>query len=128
MENNQRPFYLRAMVGMESIVSEVNGSYARPEKPCNASRVRRTRPEWHILKTRLRYDVGAKAEERLIVGKRQVQSGPTLNTLAKGRTRFKKCWFQRSRCSLTHRKKTRVSTLLSLFFFHFPVDKMNQIS
>ena len=44
MENNQRPFYLRAMLGMESIVSEVNGSYARPEKPCNASRVRRTGP------------------------------------------------------------------------------------
>jgi len=49
------------------------------------------------------------------VGKRQVQSGPTLKTRAKGPTRLKKCWFQHSRCSLTHREKTRVSAFLYLF-------------
>jgi hypothetical protein len=63
---------------MERIVSEVNGSYARPEKPCNVGRVSRTLPGWYILKTRLRDNVGAKAEERLIVGSCQVQGGPTL--------------------------------------------------
>ena len=51
MKDDQRSFYLGAMLGMESIVAEVNGSYARPEKPCNASRVSRTSPKWHILKT-----------------------------------------------------------------------------
>jgi hypothetical protein len=59
---------------MESIEAEVNGFYACPKIPCNTGRVSRTRPRWHILETRLRYEVGAKVEERLIVGKRQVQT------------------------------------------------------
>jgi hypothetical protein len=67
------------MLGAESIVMEVDGSYARPKKSCNMGCMSKTRLEWHILKTRLRDDVDAKAEGRLIVGRRQVQSGPALN-------------------------------------------------
>ena len=59
---------------MEYIVAEVDGSYACSKIPCIAGRVSKTRPRWHMLKTRLRYEVGAKAKKRLIVGKRQVQT------------------------------------------------------
>ena len=52
---------------MESIVSEVNGSYARPEKSCGGGRVRTTRLGWHILRTRLEDNEGARGKERLIV-------------------------------------------------------------
>ena len=31
------------MLGMESIVSEANGGYTRPEKPCGGGRVSTTR-------------------------------------------------------------------------------------
>jgi len=43
MENDQWPFCLGAMLGEKSIVSEVNGSYARPEKSCGGGRVSMTR-------------------------------------------------------------------------------------
>ena len=59
------------MLGVERIVTEVDGSCARPKEPCNMGRVRRTRPEWHILRTRLRDDVSAKAEGRIIIERRQ---------------------------------------------------------
>jgi hypothetical protein len=61
------------MLGMESIVSEVNGSYARPEKPCGGGRVRTTRLRWHMLRTRLWDNEGARARECLIVGRGQVE-------------------------------------------------------
>lgn len=73
------------MLGVESIVTEVDGSCARPKEPCNMGRVSRTRPEWHILRTRLRDDVSAKAEGRIIIERRQVQSGPALKTHPKER-------------------------------------------
>ena len=52
---------------MESIVSEVNGGYTRPEKSCGGGRVRTTRLGWHILMTRLEDNEGARGKERLIV-------------------------------------------------------------
>jgi len=54
------------MLGMESIVSEVNGSYARPEKPCGGVRVSTTRLGWQIMRTRLRDNDGKRAKECLI--------------------------------------------------------------
>jgi hypothetical protein len=57
------------MLGMESIVSEVNGSYARPEKSCGGGRVSTTRLGWHILSTRLDDNEGVRAKGCLIVGR-----------------------------------------------------------
>jgi hypothetical protein len=54
---------------MESIVSEVNGSYARPEKSCGGGRVSTTRLGWHILSTRLDDNEGVRAKGCLIVGR-----------------------------------------------------------
>jgi hypothetical protein len=58
---------------MESIVSEVNGSYTRPEKSCGGDRVSTTRIEWHILRTRLEDNEGARGKECLIAGRGQVE-------------------------------------------------------
>ena len=54
---------------MESIISEVNGSYARPEKSCGGGRMSTSRRGWHILRTRLEDNDGARGTERLIVEK-----------------------------------------------------------
>jgi hypothetical protein len=61
------------MLGMESIVSEVNGSYTRPEKSCGGGRVSTTRLGWHILRTRLEDNEGARGKGCLIVGMREVE-------------------------------------------------------
>jgi hypothetical protein len=65
---------------MESIVSEVKGSYTRPEKSCGGGRVRTRRLGWHILRTRLEDNEGARGKECRIVGIREVERGPTLKT------------------------------------------------
>lgn len=57
------------MLRIESIVSEVNGSYARPEKSCGGGRVSTARLGWYILRTRLEDNEGARAKECLIVGR-----------------------------------------------------------
>jgi hypothetical protein len=54
---------------MESIVSKVNGSHARPERSCGGGRVSTTGLGWHILRTRLDDNEGARAKECLIVGR-----------------------------------------------------------
>lgn len=57
------------MLGMESIVSKVNGRYARPKRSCGGGRVSTTGLGWHILRTRLDDNEGARAKECLIVGR-----------------------------------------------------------
>jgi hypothetical protein len=52
---------------MESIVSEVNRSHARPEKSCGRGRISTTRLGWHMLGTELDDNEGARAKECLIV-------------------------------------------------------------
>jgi hypothetical protein len=73
--------------------------------------------------------VSAKAEERIITERRQVQSGPALKTYPKEKnvtlTR-KKMLFPALNVELTQMQKVQGEFLF--FSRRFPVDKMNQIS